>query len=195
MTTPEEHIAAIRKALDAGPTPGEWKTQAMRTDGLITRVVGDSDVVDGLDGICEPDRINDRTFEESRRNMDFIASCDPVAISAVLSELDRLKAENERLRAENAKLTVACATYEADAAWLREQLDEARNKALDEAAAWHNANAGEYTNQMAENKAHLARTGGFMPGSRGNEYCFDQRSMHRVSAAAIRAMKENKNEN
>lgn len=100
MTTTEEHIAAIRKALDAGPTPGEWKTQAMRADGLITRVVGDSDVIAGLDGICEPDRITERTFEESRRNMDFIASCDPVAISAVLSELDRLKEENERMRAQ-----------------------------------------------------------------------------------------------
>lgn len=98
MTTTEERIAAIRKALEAGPTPGEWKTQAMRTDGLITRVVGDSDVIAGLDGICEPDRNNERTFEESRRNMDFIAACNTVAMTAVLSELDRLKEENERMR-------------------------------------------------------------------------------------------------
>lgn len=104
MTTTEEHISAIRKAIEAGPTPGEWKSQAMHFDGRITHVVGESDIVDGLDGICEPDRINDRTFEESRRNMDFIAACNPAAITAVLSEIDRLKEENERMRDDEAKL-------------------------------------------------------------------------------------------
>lgn len=41
--------------------------------------------------------------------------------------------EREDLKAETAKLTVACATYEAEAAGLREQLAGARGKALDEA--------------------------------------------------------------
>lgn len=98
MTTTAEHIAAIRKALEAGPTPGEWGTEQDRERPQIHRVMGESTVVEGLDGICEPDRMNDRTFEESRMNMAFIASCNPVAMTAVLAEIDRLKAENERMR-------------------------------------------------------------------------------------------------
>lgn len=97
MTTTEEHIAAIRKALEAGPTPGEWVTKQDRERPQIHRVMGESTVVEGLDGICEPDRMNDRTFDESRRNMAYIASCNPVAMTAVLAEIDRLKAENERM--------------------------------------------------------------------------------------------------
>lgn len=39
-------------------------------------------------------------FSYHRRNAAYIASCNPVAISAVLSELDRLKEENERMRSQ-----------------------------------------------------------------------------------------------
>lgn len=104
MTTTAEHIAAIRKALEAGPTPGEWKSEQDRERPQIHRVMGESTVVEGLDGICEPDRMNDRTFEESRMNMAFIASCNPVAMTAVLTELDRLIDENAILTEENGQL-------------------------------------------------------------------------------------------
>lgn len=88
-----DHIENIRKALAAGPTPGEWKVRNDRVHGeSVLHVVGPSDVVSGDDGICSPHRLNDRTFEEDKRNMLYIAACNPVAIAALLAELDRLKA-------------------------------------------------------------------------------------------------------
>lgn len=78
---------------------------------------------------------------------------------------------------------------------IAEKINGERNKALEDAATWHDAKVAEYTKQIAENNAYMERTGRTSAESRANEYCFDQRSMHRVSAAAIRAMKENKNEN
>lgn len=64
---------------------------------------------------------------------------------------------------------------------------EARGKALEEAALWHDAQAQEYTDQIAVNDAYLARGGRLSHESRANEYCDDMRSCHRRSAAAIRA--------
>lgn len=84
MTTTEEHIAAIRKALEAGPTPGEWKSDDVgrvyaRKSPLERHLV--ADVVG--------------TYADEV----FIVSCNPVAMTAVLAEIDRLKAENEQMRA------------------------------------------------------------------------------------------------
>lgn len=83
MTTTAEHIAAIRKALEAGPTPGEWKADDVghvfaRKSPLERHLV--ADVVG--------------TYADEV----FIVSCNPMAMAAVLAELDRLNAENERMR-------------------------------------------------------------------------------------------------
>lgn len=77
MTTTAEHIAAIREALEAGPTPGEWKADDVghvyaRKSPLERHMV--ADVVG--------------TYADEV----FIVSCNPVAMTAVLAELDRLKA-------------------------------------------------------------------------------------------------------
>lgn len=72
---------------------------------------------------------------ETRMGLIPLESYNPAAIP--LCRHDEAMAEIERLQAENAKLTVACATYEVEAAGLRQQLAEARNKALDEAASYH----------------------------------------------------------
>lgn len=66
---------------------------------------------------------------------------------------------------------------------------EARAKALEEAALWHDAKVQEYTDQIAVNDAYLARGGRLShEESRANEYCDDMRSCHRRAAAAIRAL-------
>lgn len=83
MTTIAEHIAAIRKALEAGPTPWEWKSDDVghvyaRKSPLERHLI--ADVVG--------------TYADEV----LIVSCNPVAMTAVLAELDRLKAENERMR-------------------------------------------------------------------------------------------------
>lgn len=65
---------------------------------------------------------------------------------------------------------------------------EARAKALEEAALWHDARVQEYSEQIAVNDAYLARGGRLSSESRANEYCDDMRSCHRRAAAAIRAL-------
>lgn len=65
---------------------------------------------------------------------------------------------------------------------------EARVKALEEAALWHDAKVREYTDQIAVNDAYLARSGRLSSESRANEYCDDMRSCHRRAAAAFRAL-------
>ena len=65
---------------------------------------------------------------------------------------------------------------------------EARAKAIEEAALWHDAKVQEYTNQIAVNDAYLARSGRLSSESQANEYCDDQRSTHRRSAAHLRSM-------
>lgn len=65
---------------------------------------------------------------------------------------------------------------------------EARAKALEEAALWHDAKVQEYTDQIAVNDAYLARSGRLSSESRANEYCDDMRSCHRRAAAAFRAL-------
>lgn len=67
---------------------------------------------------------------------------------------------------------------------------EARAKALEEAALWHDAKVQEYTDQIAVNDAYLARGGRLShEESRANEYCDDMRSCHRRAAYSIRALK------
>lgn len=65
---------------------------------------------------------------------------------------------------------------------------DARRAALEEAALWHDAKVQEYTDQIAVNDAYLARGGRLSSESRANEYCDDQRSTHRRSAAHLRSM-------
>ncbi|WP_334154764.1 hypothetical protein [Agrobacterium pusense] len=65
---------------------------------------------------------------------------------------------------------------------------EARAKALEEAALWHDALVQEYTEQIAVNDAYLARGGRLSHESRANEYCDDMRSCHRRCAEHLRSM-------
>lgn len=112
MTTTEEHIAAIRKALEAGPTPGEWKSVSEPdfSNGFVYTsvqpVIPDEEAVKHLammNGEYHVCRMNhtaaERRFSYHRRNAAYIAACNPVSMTAVLSELDRIKEENERMRA------------------------------------------------------------------------------------------------
>lgn len=122
MTTTAEHIAAIRKALEAGPTPGEWNEGHLGQEGKCQcRSIVSEDYAGGIATVhldnCKPisDGGNDcPPLGEAVANMALIACCNPVAMTAVLAEIDRLQAEN---------------------AALRQQLAEARGKALDEAAS------------------------------------------------------------
>ena len=60
-------------------TKAPWKSipdAETRRPDLINMVVGPSEVVCGDDGICCPDRYNDRSFIEDKANMQLI-SCSP----------------------------------------------------------------------------------------------------------------------
>lgn len=111
MTTTAEHIAAIRKALEAGPTPGEWKpvSDPHFDSGLVYTsvqpVTADAEtmkpmaMMNGEYHVCRMSHTAAAwRFSYHRRNAAYIASCNPVAMTAVLAEVDRLKAENERMR-------------------------------------------------------------------------------------------------
>ncbi|MGO4316659.1 hypothetical protein [Agrobacterium sp. MCAB5] len=64
---------------------------------------------------------------------------------------------------------------------------EARAEALEEAALWHDSEVARYTAQIAQNDEYLKRVGS-SESCRANEYCDDQRSTHRRSAAHLRSL-------
>lgn len=79
-----------RKAME-GVTPGPWHTEPMetsQTDSLDRLyVAGPSEIVHPHDGVCEPERFNDRSFKEDAANMRFIARCSPDNIGSLLAAL------------------------------------------------------------------------------------------------------------
>lgn len=107
MTTTAEHIAAIRKALEAGPTPGEWRV------GYSASEIGcENQKIGGLaklfdvrgwgyltgNGHGALGMIREDAARMQDANAALVASCNPVAMTAVLAEIDRIKADNERMR-------------------------------------------------------------------------------------------------
>lgn len=90
-------ISAIKAALAAGPTPGPWETRVEKhRPDVLLHVAGPSTVVSGMDGICSPHRMNDRSFVEDRANMRFIAACDPTTIAALIAEYEQLQTMFEK---------------------------------------------------------------------------------------------------
>lgn len=102
MTT-SDNIAAIEKALE-GVTPGPWQTKQTRTDIQRLTVVGPSEVVVGMDGICEPDRMNDRSFAEDDANMRYIAACSPDRMSSILAEARKAEALKREIAEKDARI-------------------------------------------------------------------------------------------
>jgi hypothetical protein len=76
----------ITKAME-GVTAGLWETVTERENPLRLHVVGQSNIVDGLDGVCEATRSNDRSFAEDVANMRYIAACNPANMRVILSAL------------------------------------------------------------------------------------------------------------
>lgn len=93
MVDIEQIERELREGLE-GVTPGPWHAVQMYQDRTEDRpfVVGPSDVVVGTDGICEPDRMNYRSFVEDAANMRHIARCDPDTIRALLARLREVEA-------------------------------------------------------------------------------------------------------
>ena len=88
-----------RKAME-DVTPGPWHTERMETSRTVQRlyVAGPSEIVHPHDGVCEPDRHNDRSFKEDDANMRFIARCSPDNITILLEALTAQSALLERAR-------------------------------------------------------------------------------------------------
>lgn len=89
----------LREAMD-GVTPGPWGAEQQgpsRTVMTVGRyyVAGPSDVVSPHDGVCEPDRYNDRTFEEDAANMRYIALCSPDNMGTLLDTIASLRSKLE----------------------------------------------------------------------------------------------------
>ena len=78
-------LAEIIAGLDGTPvTPGIWSIEPDHAHpDEVHHVVGDSEIVAGLDGICSPHRMNDRSFSEDLANMHHIARCNPVALRSI----------------------------------------------------------------------------------------------------------------
>ena len=126
MTSPVSPSETIAKAME-GVTPGPWQTVQTRTDIQRLTVAGPSETVCGLDGICEPDRMNDRLFAEDAANMRYIAACSPDRMREVLA----LARQAEALQRENAEL--------------RESLSETLELAERQIRARSSANAAQET--------------------------------------------------
>lgn len=93
-------LSDLRAKAEAA-TKGEWEvvdSDEKSSSRLIPYVAGLSEIVAGLDGIAEPERLNDRSFDEDRANMTFIAAASPSTILSLIDRIERLESENERLR-------------------------------------------------------------------------------------------------
>ena len=86
-----KELEAIRAALAAGPTPGEWSFYDDSNDGKTGRI----EIVAIGKTIA---RIYNSVPAEDVPNAAYIAACNPAAMTAVLAEVDRLRAEGDRLR-------------------------------------------------------------------------------------------------
>lgn len=87
--TPDQVIAQIREALEAGPTPGEWVIDEPNSH-LVARLV------DGAyEYICavEPSTFSktSRPPREDDKNARFIAACNPQNIAVLLGEINNLQ--------------------------------------------------------------------------------------------------------
>lgn len=82
-------IDQIEKAAE-GATPGPWKVRTMAT--MTLHVMGPSEIVHPDDGVCMPDRMNDRSFAEDGANMRFIAACNPQNVTALIKAYREMEA-------------------------------------------------------------------------------------------------------
>ena len=90
MTTHlSEAEAAIRKAMEAGPTPGPWTVALSNVVGLPhIRSFSGTYVMDAA-----PRGTRARTKTRQRVDADFIAACNPAAITELLDSLAALRQE------------------------------------------------------------------------------------------------------
>lgn len=100
MTTSEPGSAAMERIIEGleNVTRGPWVPVEYRTTPSILRVDGPSDIVVGNDGICQPERMNDRTFVEDAANMRHIARCDPDTMRSIGAYIETLTRERDEAR-------------------------------------------------------------------------------------------------
>jgi len=104
-------------------------------------------------------------------------------------KINRLIQEANIDKERAARLLEEMAVMETQITELRAALSDERKRALEEAAKWHDAKVAELDERIAENNAYSLRNGHNATGG-ANEYCRDLQTAHRLSAAAIRALKE-----
>lgn len=79
---------AIRTALAAGPTRGDWAAVGSWVEN----------VSEPLKDICDCRPGDQGTFEQGKKDAAFIAACNPKTITTVLALVDHLQLEVTRLR-------------------------------------------------------------------------------------------------
>lgn len=124
-----ELIAKVKEQLPK-VTRGPWEIYTEMPTPEVLAVQGPSEIVYGLDGICTPDRLNDRTFAEDAANMRFIALLNPVTVSALLSRIEELesakwKQQHVDTMNDMASLGIALESAEARATSAETKLAEA----------------------------------------------------------------------
>lgn len=72
---------------------------------------------------------------------------------------------------------------------LNAQLAEAKDRGLEDAAVWHDYQVSDLEAQIKRNDEYRTRTGNSSAASEANDFCRSLQSSHRISAAAIRALK------
>ena len=94
-----KHTEAIRDALAAGPTPGPWYLRTNRHPTTDGRAWGWLDTQPPGGGQYAPPglQITWERGSKSEANADYIAACNPAAITALLADLDAARADAERL--------------------------------------------------------------------------------------------------
>lgn len=121
-----DHIETIRKALAAGPTPGEWKTS--RYGAFNTEIRSQSGRRTAATWVQCPAKSREGALNQAKvneANAAFIAACNPVAIAALLVELDYLRAANRLLEKQRNDADTYGDEQYAIAERLRSELKEA----------------------------------------------------------------------
>jgi lipopolysaccharide biosynthesis regulator YciM len=93
IVNPEDDVRELRKALEAGPTPGPWVTDHANHN-LVAR---DGDV---YEYVCEvaPSEFSESEHDQAREQVDaaYIAAASPDRIRRILDRLEAAERANER---------------------------------------------------------------------------------------------------
>lgn len=95
MKTADDDIAALKSALDAGPTPGPWKAMSSKFDDDFGILAEDATVVIA-ETFSDIRREGEKALREAGMNANYIAAANPATISRLIARMEAAEANAAR---------------------------------------------------------------------------------------------------